>query len=245
MKPQRPSKPWYRHLSKFLKQVVCFPHYCLLCHNLNEERICQGCQQYLLSVAKPCQGCGIPLLSKNVFCGACIQKRPEFDTIFSAFLYQSPIDTLIHNFKHNGNQAIGRAMGELFTQAIRNHYQSHHLSRPQAVVAVPMHWRKQWQRGFNQADILCDHISKAFSMTHLDIVKRLHSGPEQKNLTRKQRLHNLKNCFTVKQTLNGEHIAIVDDVMTTGATVNTLAKALKDAGAGEITVWVLARTPIK
>ena len=104
--------------------------------------------------------------------------------------------------------------------------------------------RHQWLRSFNHADLLCRELHRKLGIPIFSGLKRRHNGVQQKQLNRQQRLKNLNGCFQTSETLSGQSIAIVDDVVTTGATANTLARVLKAAGAGQVSVWALCRTPL-
>jgi ComF family protein len=153
------------------------------------------------------------------------------------------LSDLIIQFKQKRDFVAGKALSELFAKAIRHHYRQQHLPLPDLIAPVPQHWKSQWQRSFNHAIIFSHEISQQLSIPIFKALKRVRATPPQKALDKKARLANLQQSFHITDSLNGEHIAIVDDVMTTGATANTLAQALKAAGAGKVTIWVLARTP--
>jgi ComF family protein len=181
-------------------------------------------------------------------CGGCIQKPPYFDEVISAFLYEYPLKDLIYRFKNAADMKTGKALSELFLESLQSHYLQQHLAWPDYVVPVPLDWRKQWQRGFNQSFVLGETIVRAQKLEWFLDVKRLgfrKKLKEQKRLSRRNRQKNVKNSFEITQKLNGESVAIIDDVMTTGTTVNSFAKALKEAGAGKVSVWALARTPLQ
>ena len=227
-----------------LKSLIDINHRCLMCDDSASQRICQTCQAYFLRPQNPCQSCGLPLKHRALRCGACLNNPPAYDEVVSPFLYQAPLDTLINNFKHKGDRCAGKALGEIFAQAVYRHYQRQHLPMPQRLVAVPLHWRRHWRRGFNQAALLCDELSGALNIPIFVHIKRTDSRPAQQHLSRDQRLMNLTDGFKVTRPLKGGSIAIVDDVMTSGATANTLAKLLKTAGADKVSIWALARTPV-
>ncbi len=117
-----------------------------------------------------------------------------------------------------------------------------HLPTPDLITPVPSHWKKQWRRGLHPSYFIAKEIGHALSIPVYKAVKQKHYSPDQKQLNKNQRLKNLAHGFVAERSLNGEHVAIVDDVMTTGATANAMAKALKAAGASRVSVWVLART---
>ncbi len=237
------SAPWIDLIRSIPHSLLTPKHSCALCSNHSQSRICSDCITYFKSPRYACQHCAVPLEHHALLCGECLKQPPIYDDIYSPYIYQLPLSSLILNYKHKGHHYIGRALGDLFCHAVSSHYQRQHLSLPEWVVPVPLHWRQQWQRGFNQSFLFSQIISKRLDIRLFPHAKRVLAAPMQKQLTRKQRLQNLRNCFKINKSLDGQSIAIVDDVMTTGATVNTFTKALKQAGAEKVTVWVLARTP--
>ncbi|MFT6387624.1 MAG: ComF family protein [Cellvibrionaceae bacterium] len=251
MKPSAFSKHCLsQKLKGYLGKLPSLGHPCLLCDAISQQRICRPCQAaYLYRPHNPCGACGIPLEQYAVLCGQCLKCRPAFDETFAAYLYQAPIDQLINAFKHTGNYVAGKALSLLFCNALEIHYRENHLTLPDYILPVPLHWRRQWLRGFNQSNFICKDLLKnkgcrAANVQLFTSAKKMKLTLPQEQLSRKQRLSNPgKNAFVVSKTLNGESIAIVDDVMTTGATVNALAIALKKAGAGKVSIWALARTP--
>ncbi|MGH1439157.1 MAG: ComF family protein [Cellvibrionaceae bacterium] len=232
-----------------------------LARNPSAHKICGACQSYLVQSTTSCQRCGIALntpyndahnnIHDNtaIHCGMCLKNPPTFDSTFSPYIYTAPLNKLISQFKHGGNDTIGKELGRLFSSAINNHYRERHINTPRWIIPVPLHWTRQWHRGFNQAAFLAKEIvnSPACVQSNTQLfyyVKKRRATTSQEQLSRRERLNNTKNTFIVTQALKGESVAIVDDVMTTGATVGSLAKSLKKAGAGKVTVWALARTPM-
>ncbi|MFT7223375.1 MAG: ComF family protein [Cellvibrionaceae bacterium] len=229
---------------KHLYPLIDDFHYCLACGEFNSQRICTRCQDYLPKLRNPCQHCGVPTPHAHQRCGQCLKNPPVFESVHTPWTYASPLDKLLYNFKHLGDQCTGKALSQLLSVEIKNDYFSRHLSLPEILVAVPMSKRQQWRRGFNQAALLCTELHQSFGIPVFTALKRRHSEIQQKQLNRQQRLRNLSGCFQISGQLSGKSVAIVDDVVTTGATANTLAKALRKAGAGEIRVWALCRTPL-
>lgn len=238
----------FKYLIFKLKHSPLLHHSCLLCATSSPERICSPCQDYLLKPQYQCQRCGIDLKVHAIICGDCLKRPPAFDETIAPFIYQAPLDTLIKDFKHKGKHTSGKALSTLFCREIQDYYQGHHASLPEYLLPVPLHWRRQWQRGFNQAEVLAEALLKQLNSNHPQIklfgyAKKQRANPAQEGLSKKQRLTNLKDSFVITKALSGQSIAIIDDVMTTGATANSLAQALKKAGAGKVSVWALARTP--
>ena len=178
----------------------------------------------------------------QTLCGQCLSNSPDFDHVHCAFLYQTPLDRLIYGFKGQRQFTIGRALAELLRASVEDHHYTDN-DLPDRIAATPLFWRKQWFRGFDQSVFLSSYLSRQLGIRRFNGLRRINSNDEQKTLTRRQRLSNLKQCFAVNKVLNGEHIALVDDIVTTGATANTIAKTLKQAGAGKVTIWAIARTP--
>ena len=216
-------------------------HRCILCHNTTLSRICTDCHSLLPQIKNPCSVCAIPDIPGSGLCGQCLSNPPNFDHVLCAFLYQVPLDQLIYGFKYRRQLTTGRALAELLLADLKRHYANEQA--PDKIAATPLFWRKQWSRGFNQSLCLSRYLSRQLGIEHFNGLQRIRANNEQKTLNRKQRLKNLKHCFAVKRPLNGEHIAVVDDIVTTGATANTIAKTLKQAGASKVTIWAIARTP--
>lgn len=153
---------------------------------------------------------------------------------------------MIHQFKDKADVEAGKFLTTQLVTNIEHAYGNNSL--PQCIIAVPMHWKKLLQRGFNQADIISHHLSKTLDIKVIQPIKKCAPTANQHQLNKHQRQYNLQNSFTLTEkshiTLAEiDHIALVDDVVTTGATVNTLASILKKTGANNVDVWALARTP--
>lgn len=234
-------------LNTLLNRLFITSHQCLLCGDLNPQRICQQCKIYFQPPQKPCKRCAIPLpLSgqhHEPICGECLKTPPSYDHVFTPYVYEQPLAKLIQDFKHKGHEHIGRALADLLCESVKTYFEKNFSLFPDRIIAVPLHWRRQWQRGFNQAETFASALRDQLGIKELTKVKRLNNTDSQKGLNREQRLKNLRGSFSVIEALGGKNIAIIDDVMTTGATVNTLAKALKHAGAVQVCVIALARTP--
>lgn len=153
---------------------------------------------------------------------------------------------MIHQFKEQADVTTGKFLTTQLLSSIKYTYQNDPL--PQRIMPVPMHWKKLLQRGFNQADIISQHLNKALKIKMICPIKKYTSTANQHQLNKRQRQHNLQNSFALTKkshiALAGiEHIALIDDVITTGATANALAGILKKGGVKKVDVWALARTP--
>jgi ComF family protein len=231
-------------LHALLHPTLNIPHRCALCDSKTSQRICTLCQQQFLYAPRyQCSVCALPLAHSALLCGGCLKKMPTYDRVHSPYLYQAPLSKLIFQFKEQRNFYTGQALADIWCNRIKQHMIQQHIPLPDMMTAVPLHWRKQYQRGFNQSAFFAGAIHKKLNIPLFTHVKRTQSAVEQKHLDRKKRLKNLEHSFTVTSPLNNAHVVIVDDVMTTGATANALAIALKKAGASKVSVWVLARVP--
>jgi ComF family protein len=228
----------------YIRRIIAIPHHCILCDSKTAQRICVPCQQQFFYCPRySCSACALPLAYSALLCGGCLKKRPAFDRVHSPYLYQAPLSNLIFQFKEQRDFFSGEALADLWCDTIRKHMTQQHSPLPDMITAVPLHWQKQGLRGFNQAAFFAYIIHQKLNIPLFKNVKRIESISEQKSLDRKQRLKNVEDSFTTTGSLHNMHIAIIDDVMTTGATVNALTLSLKKAGATKVSVWVLARVP--
>nr|WP_005573134.1 hypothetical protein [Aggregatibacter actinomycetemcomitans] len=160
--------------------------------------------------------------------------------------YNEPLSTLIHRFKFQNQFWLDRTLARLLYLAIRDARRTHRLPLPEVILPVPLHHFRQWRRGYNQADLLAQQLAKWFKIpVDNGLLLRTKRTPTQRGLTAKDRRHNLKNAFRI--STNDRHfpyrsVALVDDVITTGSTLNEIAKRLRQANVVHIQVWGLART---
>ncbi len=231
-----------------LHHTLDIPHACLLCKHQNSERICSFCSdQFFTKALYSCSCCALPMPQSALLCGECLKQMPIFERTISAYEYHKPLSTLILDFKTHHDFYVGKALADLMLRHIQGYYQQYHLPLPDLLVPVPLYWQKQWRRGFNQSLFLAKVMGRQLDIPLFTQTKRKTHQSSQKLLNRKQRLNKMEDSFIVpnasSQPLKGQDIAIIDDVMTTGATAQALSKALKTAGAARVSIWVLARTP--
>ena len=224
-------------LNSFLKQT------CVLCanHEGGKLGLCGACQQSLPWHASPqCPQCG--LLSDGLVCGSCLNASPSFDATHALFTYDYPLNRLLQHYKYKESLHLANTFASLFIEKKRSKYlnTSQKIDR---IIPMPMHDTRLKQRGFNQALEIARRISKHMQIK-LDYTscQRTKLTPPQASLPLKERIKNIRGVFHCQQDLQGLNIAIVDDVMTTGASLNELAKTLKQAGAAHVECWVMART---
>jgi len=178
-------------------------------------------------------------------CAQCERQSPAFDAVVAPWLYQFPIDSLVTRFKHQGNWPMGRLMAQLLGQFVQHRFDED-LPRPDFLLPVPLATKRQRQRGYNQAAMLADWLGKQLQLPVQDrLVLRTLETPTQQGLDAKARKRNLRGAFALadEDSVIDKHIALVDDVLTTGSTADVIARLLIKAGAKRVDVYCLARTP--
>jgi len=228
--------------SLFIKQ-------CLLCLSPTNNRhlLCSGCEKDLPENKFHCIICAIPFAATHtthspLICGKCQKKPPFYTTSLIPHIYTSPLKQLISNLKFQGNLTHAPLLAQGFIQFVE--HRKNNL--PECIIPVPLHSQRLHERGFNQALELARIIAKQLNIP-LDytLCQRNKATPFQSGLSAKQRKQNLKNAFSLTKSHSYKHVAIFDDVVTTGTTVNELAKQLKQSGVETIEVWAITRTPNK
>lgn len=211
------------------------PQVCVLCGAASgNSGFCPGCQQDLPWLpAACCPRCTLPTPAGDV-CGQCLRAPPAFDRTLCRLAYDFPLDALIQRFKYEHKLALaGPLAGLLRITAATS-------AGVEMIIPAPLHPQRLRERGFNQVLELLRPWADRQALLR-DGVSRSHDGVHQVALPWQQRAKNVKGAFACQLDLRGKKVAIVDDVMTTGATLNELAKTLKRAGASEVECWVLAR----
>jgi ComF family protein len=211
------------------------PQSCQLCGaDSRAGPLCPPCLEDLpwLPHAR-CAACAVPLASGQ-FCGTCLDRPPRFDRVEAIFAYQFPLDALIHAYKYGGRLALARVLGELLAR---------HVARDvDAIVPMPLARGRLAERGFNQALEIARVTAAATGITLIpDACRKTADTPPQAALPWKERARNVRRAFVCDVDFDGGRIAVVDDVLTTGATLNELARVLRKAGAASVRGWVIAR----
>ncbi len=217
------------------------PPRCLLCGGPSVAIcICEPCRTELPWPGSHCLQCALPLSSPvDKICAACIQKRPPFTRTLCPLQYQFPADRLVQSFKFRRQLAAGRILSHLMCECVVAADQPF----PELLIPVPLHMLRLMKRGFNQAYELSSYAGKLLSIPlAASALRRARHTRAQSGLTRSHRRRNLRGAFSWHgPRLTGLHVALVDDVMTTGTTVGECARVLKKAGAKRIDIWVATR----
>jgi ComF family protein len=219
------------------------PPICILCHQPagRLQDLCHPCQNDLPILPQTCPRCAKTFIQTTLTCGACLKRPPPYDAAHALFSYQTPITKLIMELKFQDALLNAKILGERMAEAIQHNW---YLKKPlpSIIIPMPLHKKRLQERGFNQSLEIARPIAKHLKIP-LDTTscQRIKATAAQAMLPAKKRKHNIQNAFTVTGDLRGRHIALLDDVSTTGFSMTELAKTCKKAGASQIDVWFCAR----
>jgi ComF family protein len=214
------------------------PQVCVLCVGAcGNAMICEACAAQMPTIIDACPRCALPS-PDNLVCGACLAKPPPLDATIAAWCYAFPADRLLHAFKYGGRLALAEPLAQALAGAVR----ARHVTMPDRLIAMPLSAARQRERGFNQAHEIARHLSRQVRVAVKGELRRVRDTSPQAGLTLRERTRNVRGAFAAGDALAGQHVAIIDDVMTTGATLHAAAIAIRNAGATRVDAWVVART---
>ncbi len=219
---------------------LLLPEQCSLCRGPASAPVCAPCRAELPWNRIACPLCARPQeTGPSYVCGACAQAPPLFDSAWSAFRYATPIDRAVQGLKYHAGFRAGRWLGEEMARELARHPQP----LPGLLLPVPLHPGRLRRRGYNQALELARALGRMLTIeVDAELARRLRPTEDQIGKSAAERRRNVKGAFTVNAAgLNGLHLALVDDVMTTGSTLSELARVCREAGAARIEVWTAAR----
>jgi ComF family protein len=206
---------------------------CFLCRGSSRELLCDACRSELPHLADElCPRCALPS-PVGAVCGRCLAEPPAYDATTAVLAYDFPADALVHALKFRGELALAPFLGELLSHEIQD-------QRIDRVIPVPLSAARLRSRGYNQAVEIARHLARG--KLDVDACVRHHDAAPQMQLPWDERQRNVRGAFLCRRPLTGATVAVVDDVMTTGATLNEIARTLKRAGAERVVNWVVART---
>ena len=214
------------------------PRRCALCLRISDAGYCYDCQTLLPWMESRCHYCATPLAAGEV-CGSCITRKPAHQQTIAPFRYTAPISGHIQQLKYHDKLLYANAMANMLAvDIVKNCRQL-----PVMLVAVPLHRKRLRHRGYNQAALIAASLSKTLEIPFRDdIVWRSRDTASQTNLVEKQRITNVKGVFCARSTPRYHGIAVVDDVITSGATIGEVCRALANAGHSGISAWAIAKT---
>jgi ComF family protein len=203
------------------------------------ERCLAGTQP--LQAEYYCVACRAPFVNRYPLdeaglCALCRLGLQGFDAVYSYGSYEGSLRTLIHVLKYEGVRPLAGPLAQLLLGAIPRQ------ASFDAIVPMPLHWRKQWQRRFNQAELVAREVARAWNIPVVKAVKRRKATAPQAGLTNAGRRANVRGAFVATRRLDGMRVLLIDDVLTTGATASACARALKRAGAAQVALGAVART---
>jgi ComF family protein len=205
---------------------------CYLCRGPASALLCAACNAELPRLAPPrCPRCALESPRGEV-CGRCLAEAPRYDATVAAFAYEFPADALVHSLKFRGELALAGFLGERLRECLGAQSVDH-------VVPVPLSVERLRGRGYNQSVEIARHLP---GRLELSLCERSRDTPAQVDLPYAERRRNVRGAFRCTRAILGRTVAVVDDVMTTGATLDELASVLKAAGAARVVNWVVART---
>jgi ComF family protein len=237
-------------LARFLELI--YPPKCHICQRFligdrgEDVHICTECLESLVRITSPlCPSCGIPFVSRveeDHLCGDCIRKRPHFNALAAPFLYEGGIMDAIHQIKYNGKTHIAGSVGEHAAFLAKERFGD---TKDFLMIPVPLHPKRLRERGFNQSLVIARAIAPYLG-AEVDFLslRRIKYTQPQTGMKRIERLRNVRGAFGLvgQPDLKGKTVILVDDVATTGSTLNECAKVLKKAGCEKVLCLVLART---
>ncbi len=226
-------------------------NHCYICNRKSNRTLCQHCHEGFPKNEQHCLHCKCPTQTPNILCGNCQASTPEYQLCIAPYRFEGIVKTLIHSIKFNQGNHYIRPLTHLLSEHLIQAYSSD--SWPDQLIYVPSHPNRIKERGFCQTKTMANHLLKNLRQ-HLGdqypqqarqnpLRKREHTQA-QHLLRRKDRLKNKTKLYEVTAPI-AQHVALFDDVMTTGSTIESCTKLLLNAGAERVDIWVIARTPDK
>ena len=230
------------------------PWRCVLCGERAQGMdLCIDCLNDLPWLGPACARCAQPLQDPagSLICGACAGSagnigqragRGDIDSTLAALAYDFPVGYLIAGLKYRRREYLARVLGELLAIRLFEAAADGQLLMPDVLVPVPLHTWREFRRGYNQAALLARAVGRELHLpVSTGLVRRVRNTPPQTGLSRSRRQRNLRGAFRARRLVDAPRIALIDDVLTTGATVREVAHTLRRAGAQSISVWCIAR----
>jgi len=236
-------KPCWWHKKFNLSEII--PRHCLFClqKTQNAFDLCAACIADLSINNHCCQRCALPLEHDSgqmiYMCGHCLSHRYYYDQVISPFGYVDDMAYLIKKLKYHQKIHYADLLAKLFIAQVKT---MHNFQLPQIIMPIPMHQQRLKHRGYNQALELARIFSSYYQLPlNFSALIRSRYTHFQAEMSGSKRQQNVKNAFIIKKEIQYTHIALIDDVMTTGSTVNEVAKVLKQVGVKKVDIWTIAR----
>ncbi len=214
------------------------PERCCLCLQPDSGGFCHRCQDILPWIHSSCQRCGKAMTIPGI-CGQCQNKNIYFDQVVVPFQYKEPVSRHLHQLKYQGQFSIAPSMAKILAAKIIKSG----CAFPDVLIPVPLHPNRLRQRGFNQASLIAQHVGKLLGLP-LDrqLVSRIRDTPSQTELNAVEREKNMQDAFAVSPGGRYDSVAVIDDIITSGATINAICGKLRDQNYNQISAWAIAKT---
>ncbi len=209
---------------------------CVLCHGSSRNALlCEPCLRSMPRMFDQCHRCALPARD-DTMCGACVRHPPHFDATFATSRYEFPLDRLMHAYKYGGLLPIAVLFADLLSAVIGSE------PKVDLIIPLPLASRRLRERGFNQSQEIARRLGARKGIAvDPSAAMRIRETAAQAELPIGERIRNVRNAFRATSNVMGRRIAVVDDVMTTGATLDEFARTLKSHGALHVENWVVAR----
>ncbi|REF26671.1 ComF family protein [Xenorhabdus cabanillasii] len=220
--------------------------YCWLCHQnlyFAHHGICHICNQKLKRLEHVCPRCALPAESSDFPCGRCLKNPPPWQRLIAVTDYVPPLNQLIRRYKYHGAPQIATVLARLFLLHWLQGYREGRWSKPNYIIGIPLHHQKRWRRGFDQVELIIKPLARWLQCQYQpNLLQRTRATLTQRGLSAAQRKTNLKHAFQLHGNFTDQHVAIFDDVITTGTTLHETTQLLIRAGARSVQAWAICRT---
>lgn len=228
-----------QHIARSISHTFRLPSVCTLCHQRHRgpHAVCFECQQHFTLIGPACYHCALPLPNQSfLVCGHCCKSKPYLDQVIAPYHFKEPLRSLLHEFKYSEGLYLSSFLANIITQLLNKE-----VLMTECLIPVPLHTKRLRNRGFNQAAELTKQLSRSLKLPyHLTICSKKINTPPQASLAAAQRRKNLSHAFKSKP-IPYQHVTLIDDLLTTGSTLNELAKVLKNQGVQRVDAWCCAR----
>lgn len=226
--------------------MLPMPGVCWLCHlplRMSQHGMCSVCLRQLPALPPLCPCCALPSPHPRQPCGRCLQRPPPWQALVCVSDYAPPLSELVHRLKFSGVTALRVMLARLLLLSWLQARRMRLVPRPDLLLCVPLHKRRLWRRGFNQSALLATPLAHWLQCEFWPHgIRRPRAALPQHQLNARQRQRNLRGAFRLEMDVTARHIALIDDVVTTGSTVAEISHLLQARGAASVQVWCLCRT---
>ncbi|MDH3253673.1 MAG: ComF family protein [Acidobacteriota bacterium] len=242
------SRVWKDHLGKLLE--LLFPSHCVACHRMatgsrREVGLCVSCRGRIRPVPRAaCTQCAMPLhaahLPRDGVCLRCLNTPAPFDRLIAMWSYEPPVDSVLKALKFSARLDLARPLAEKLASRL-----GEDAVCGDVVAPVPLHWRRRLARGYDQADELGRIVASRLGVRFARLLRRHRPTKAQSSLPKTRRTANLRSAFRLRKgvALRNQRVVLIDDIVTSGATISAAARCLDRAGARSVIAAVIARTP--